>query len=354
MTTFTEERFRPIAVGPRILARELCRSEAPRNRHDSPEFHDVFATLQHWNPDVTQGYAYKPSPHLGSLPGRDLNVCDQAMSGRLGSYRSAQRRSRTKLGLGAVGTATLFDQPVRTLERANPLNCIWLLIQKDGSMNAMKTPLGSLAATVAIILPCAASGAMYKWVDEQGITNYSNKAPADRRAVKLNEQNSLVNTIRFPERKGAASPARVERPEDEPFGAGRSPAAEEAAAREAFRRWREQCIAQRRVDCDDPYAAESFYPGYIIGSPPGSMRLAPGSYRPTPRLEVGGGGVVGPFFKPPIGGGPVAGPGAYGIGGGYNQITPRDGVVVGPGSGGIGAQHYPVPQTSGSRGMVRR
>ena len=60
MTTFTEEKFRPIAVGPRILARELCRSEAPRNRHDSPEFDDMFATLQHWNPDVTQGYAYKP------------------------------------------------------------------------------------------------------------------------------------------------------------------------------------------------------------------------------------------------------------------------------------------------------
>ena len=84
-------------------------------------------------------------------------------------------------------------------------------------MNAMKTPLGSLAATVAFILPCAASGAMYKWVDEQGITNYSNKAPADRRAVKLDEQKSLVNTIRFPERKGAASPARVEPLEDEPF-----------------------------------------------------------------------------------------------------------------------------------------
>jgi hypothetical protein len=222
-------------------------------------------------------------------------------------------------------------------------------------MNAINIPLGSLAATVAFILPCAAWGAIYKWVDEQGTTNYSNKAPVDRRAVKLDEQNSLVNTIRFPVRS-TASPARVERLEDDPYRIRRSPAAEEAAAREAFRRWREQCIAQRRVDCDDPYPAELYDPGYIIGYPPGSrqMRLAPGSYRQTPRLEVGGSGMVGPFFRPPIGGGPVAGPGAYGIGGGYNQITPRDGVVVGPGSGGIGAQHYPVPQRSGSGGMVRR
>jgi hypothetical protein len=223
-------------------------------------------------------------------------------------------------------------------------------------MNAMTIDLRPLAATVAFILPCAASGAIYKWVDQQGTTNYSNKAPADRRAVKLDEQNSLVNTIRFPERKGAASPSRTERLEDETLRGRRSQAAEEAAAREAFRRWRDQCIAQRRVDCDDPYPAEFFDPGYIIGYPPSvrPMRLAPGSYRPTPLLEVGGGGVVGPFFRPPIGGGPVAGPGAYGIGAGYNQITPRDGVVVGPGSGGIGAQHYPVPQRSGSGGMVRR
>jgi hypothetical protein len=222
-------------------------------------------------------------------------------------------------------------------------------------MNTTKLPLGSLAATVAFVIPCAAFGAMYKWVDDQGTTNYSNKAPADRRAVRLDEQNSLVNTIRFLPARSTPSPARVERVEEDSLRARRSPAADEAAAREAFRRWREHCIAQRRVDCDDPYPAEIFDRGYIIGFPGASpIGFAPGNYRPTPRLEIGGGGVVGPFFRPPIGGGPVAGPGAYGIGAGYGQITPRDGVVVGPGSAGIGAQHYPVPQRSGSGGVVRR
>jgi hypothetical protein len=222
-------------------------------------------------------------------------------------------------------------------------------------MNDIKFPMKACIAIAALLLSSTASAAMYKWVDEQGVTNYSNKAPSDRRVLKLDEQNTRVNTIRFPT-PNTAAPARAERLEEESLPVRRSSVAEEAAAREAFRRWRERCIAQRRVDCDDPYAAEIYDPGYILAYPSsaGAIRLAPGSYRPTPRLDIGGGGVVGPYYRSPAVGSPAAGAGAYGIGGGYNRASPG-GVVVGPGSTGIGGQYYPVPPRGrGTPGRLAR
>jgi hypothetical protein len=206
----------------------------------------------------------------------------------------------------------------------------------------------ALAALLA--LAPAVPAEIYKWVDEKGVVNYSNTSPENRKSVKLEDEQGRVSTIEAYDysRDGAAKGAqalqeRVARLEQEVARGRQMAAADDAAAQEAHRQWREQCFAQRRVDCDDPYA-ESFVPGYAV---PGVVvapvrRPVAGAYRPTGRIAVGVGGVVGPYFKPPRGGIAV-GPGPYGIGSGYQRAAPG-GVVLGPGPYGIGAAYYPVEE----------
>ncbi|MGH7644442.1 MAG: DUF4124 domain-containing protein [Gemmatimonadales bacterium] len=208
-----------------------------------------------------------------------------------------------------------------------------------------------LAALAVAVLASPAGADTYKWVDEKGVVNYSNTPPVNRKSVKLDDEQGRVSTIEAYDysRGGAAKreqalQERVARLEREVARGRQTAALDAAAAAEAYRAWREQCFAERRVDCDDPYAA-SFDPGYAYPSPGVAVvpaRRVPGAYRPTGRIAVGAGGVVGPYFKPPLGGIAV-GPGPYGIGAGYHRAAPG-GVVVGPGPYGIGAAYYPVPE----------
>jgi hypothetical protein len=209
-------------------------------------------------------------------------------------------------------------------------------------------------ATLAALLALAplVHAETYKWVDEKGVVNYSNTPPTNAKSVKLDEEQGRVSTIETYDysRGGAgtrekALQERVARLEQEVAYGRQAAAMEERAAAEAYRQWRERCLAQRRVDCDDPYAG-AYDPGYVYPSPvfvgPGPTRRVPGMYRPTPRFAVGGGGVVGPYFKPPPGGIAV-GPGPYGIGAGLVRAPPG-GVVVGPGPAGVGSAYYPVQE----------
>jgi uncharacterized protein DUF4124 len=118
---------------------------------------------------------------------------------------------------------------------------------------------GVLAALLAVI---PAHAQVYKWVDEQGVTNYSSEPPADRkggpkpaivtdrisvyapepgiqraiRAVSLGKDRILSDRIDSLEREQAAERQASE------FAA----AAEARAAQAAYA----QCQADRRVDCD--------------------------------------------------------------------------------------------------------
>jgi len=208
-----------------------------------------------------------------------------------------------------------------------------------------------VALAALLVLAPTVRAEVYKWVDEKGVVNYSNTPPENRKSVKLDEEQGRVSTIEAYDysRDGAgkrekALQERVARLEQEVARGRQTAALDAAAAAEAYRVWREQCFAQRRVDCDDPYAA-AYDPGYVYPYPGVAVvpaRRVPGMYRPTPKIAVGAGGVVGPYFKPPIGGIAV-GPGPYGIGGGYHRAPPG-GVVLGPGPYGIGAAFYPVPE----------
>jgi hypothetical protein len=216
-----------------------------------------------------------------------------------------------------------------------------------------------LAALVsAVMLAGVAHAQVYKWVDDKGVVNYSNSPPPKGKGVvKLDEDR--VTTIHAPEARrdesaAAADPAlrrRVDELEREAASQRQSAAQQEAAAAGAQRRWIEQCRAERRVDCDDPGRGDAIDPGYGYAYPPafGGQRPqrpgpAPFAYQPTPHVVQGGGGVVGPYLRPPPGG-VVVGPGPYGIGAGYNRASPG-GVVLAPGPGGVGAQYVPVPESA--------
>jgi len=218
-----------------------------------------------------------------------------------------------------------------------------------------------VALAALLVLAPTVRAEVYKWVDEKGVVNYSNTPPEKRQHTILDEENGRVSTIEsYDYSRDAAAvrerslKERVDRLEQEAHRTRQTAAAHEAAAEEAYRRWREQCIAQRRVDCDDPYPA--FHdPGYVVApqvrpSMRPHLRPGPGMYRPTPAVAVGAGGVVGQYYRSPAGG-ILVGAGAYGIGAGYRH-APSRGVVVGPGPGGAGAQYYPVPD-SGHPGLQR-
>jgi hypothetical protein len=184
------------------------------------------------------------------------------------------------------------------------------------------------AATLA--LAQAAYAQVYKWVDEKGVVNYSSTPPEKRKSTRLDEESGRLSTVEsynyarnLPSPRERALQDRVDRFEQEAARNRQTAAQQEAAAQQAQLQWREACIAQRRVDCDDPYATpydQGFVP-YPVVRPGQSLpsRPAPGTYRPTPDFAVGGGGVVGPYLRPPRSG-VVVGPGPTGS---ARDSTPR-------------------------------
>lgn len=224
---------------------------------------------------------------------------------------------------------------------------------RNSSMSIRRARLVALGIVLAS--PLVALAQVYKWTDDKGVVNYSSTPPDNRKSQKLDEDKGRVSTIEAQDfsktdaaRKEQALKERVDRLEQDAQRNRQTATAQEFAAVEAQRQWRERCIADRRTDCDDPYAAGGYDPGYYTpygvrpGVRPLPQRPGPGQFRPTPDVAVGGGGVVGPYLKPPPSG-IVVGPGTAGVGAGYGAAPPG-GVVITPGPAGVGAQYRPVPE----------
>src|SRR5262245_8762380 len=173
----------------------------------------------------------------------------------------------------------------------------------------------------ALVAAPAAYAQVYKWTDDKGVVNYSSTPPDNRKSQKLDEDKGRVSTIEAQDLSKAEAASReralrnrVDRLEQEAERNRQTAAAQDVANAEAFRQWRERCISERRTDCDNPnptYYDPGYYQPWVRpGVGPVPQRPGPGQYRPTGDIAVGGGGVVGPYSKPP-----------------------PSGVVVGPGSG---------------------
>jgi len=148
------------------------------------------------------------------------------------------------------------------------------------------------AGFAVVLLSRASATEIYKWVDENGITNYSNVAPPNRASKTLDEDAGRVSTVEAPGRTRNDSAQgdralrdQLDRVEQELARSRQMANQQDLAGSDAYTRWREECIAQRRTDCDNPY--ETVYaPSYIGPSPP---------LRPRPPLRP-----IGPTPTPPI------------------------------------------------------
>lgn len=144
-----------------------------------------------------------------------------------------------------------------------------------------------LAAVLLTAFPAFAQ--VYKWVDEKGVVNYSSEAPANGKATQLDPKSSRLSIIGTGEAQktvlASADSAlseklnRIERKLDaERYARSVSDAQTQAAADS----WYQQCLRDRRVDCDyagmDPYDGYWPYYGAVVAARP--FRQRPFTHHP--------------------------------------------------------------------------
>ena len=126
----------------------------------------------------------------------------------------------------------------------------------------MRAVIQSLIFVAAVCAIAPASAELYKWVDERGVTNYSNDPPpAAATANKLARVNNTISVYTPDAGFMQAVKALRERnikeltePEPQRAAVGRI-----AVQQSGY----EQCVQSGRLGCDDLYAT---HPGYLPGA----------------------------------------------------------------------------------------
>lgn len=122
----------------------------------------------------------------------------------------------------------------------------------------------SLMWGLLLLIAGSAHGQIYKWVDEHGVVNYSADPPQGRQSQKVDPNAARVTVVPAAPRSpgsgagGAESGLRerVTRLEGDLEAERARRTAGQPTEEERLARAREQCLAQRRVDCDtNPYGA---------------------------------------------------------------------------------------------------
>ena len=176
----------------------------------------------------------------------------------------------------------------------------------------------SLLLLAALVCVSPVKAEVFKWVDESGVTHYSDRSPTVKSAEVVPERISVYKPDAALIR--AMSAPRVDRRLENRINAlerqlqqerlyrQQAALSEEQAMKAAY----EQCLAERRVDCNE----RNLYPGYaaapiVIARPHRAPRpVVP--LRPTRGLTAGN--VIGPGIMP----GNFNGPGAITAG---NVVT---------------------------------
>jgi hypothetical protein len=171
---------------------------------------------------------------------------------------------------------------------------------KKAGMRLFNARLALLLVLAAALAPAQAED-VYKWVDAKGVTNYSSAPPADAKpGSKLDlvtQRVSVYTPDAAAQRAAAPAHAHADRALDDRIERleraleAERQARQYAAAADAPRAAQatyEQCLAQRRVDCDD-------YGGYLPYAPVviASVRRRPSAFVPTlPLTGVTAGNVI--------------------------------------------------------------
>lgn len=121
----------------------------------------------------------------------------------------------------------------------------------------MPNPLIWFAAAVVAAAPAAAGADVYKWTDERGVASYGERPPSRARNVtRLTMEAGNVSIIPVPRPRAVASPQPGGESAPEARAgllSGSGPIGADDSTR--VESWRKQCLAERRVDCDNPTAA---------------------------------------------------------------------------------------------------
>jgi len=162
----------------------------------------------------------------------------------------------------------------------------------------MRSPTPLIAA-FALVLAWSSSvpAEVYKWVDEKGVTNYSSAPPKTAKARKIDLQAASLSVYEapLPQRAAraldAAMRAKIERLENELLAERRARQTRQASARAESDRLQlayEQCLRDRRVDCDlvrdGLPATDYFTPYYAVAAP---FVVAARPFLPPRRMRAG-------------------------------------------------------------------
>ena len=119
-------------------------------------------------------------------------------------------------------------------------------------------PIAAIAVCTAMLVAPASAADVFKWVDANGVTHYSDSVPEGQTANKMPPGLSKLTVI--PSAKFVAPPATVSRSVEQrltaPSVPDRTPRITEA---EQLAEWRAQCIEDRFVDCNDRRALYARY-----------------------------------------------------------------------------------------------
>ena len=142
--------------------------------------------------------------------------------------------------------------------------------------------LPGLLIVAAAWVSTPVSAEVYKWIDKDGVVNYSSTPPKSIPAKTVNQDQisivPLAPPLRASNPREQALRLKVDRLEQEldrerRYDQGSTVVPYSERQDEAFRRWQEQCRTERRVDCDrDTYFRGGAYGAY------GSYGSSYGSY----------------------------------------------------------------------------
>jgi hypothetical protein len=145
---------------------------------------------------------------------------------------------------------------------------------RKGIMMRLVLLLWLLAAGLAT---APAFAQVYRWTDERGSVNYGSKPPPNARNVSvMREDEGRVSTVpgvppelvsSQQERADQRRIDRLERDLDAQRRANRAQSGSAGGSSLEYQAWREQCLAERRVDCDDPNRGWVNSPGWVPGYP---------------------------------------------------------------------------------------
>src|SRR5712692_6750694 len=125
-------------------------------------------------------------------------------------------------------------------------------------------------AVVLLLVARSLCAETYKWVDERGVTNYSSSPPANGKLAKKAQVVEEHLSVYTPD-PGLLRAIQVRPPMSAPMPYGSAGAYAPQQYAVATQAMYDDCLAQRRVDCNGasyPYGGYGYFPYIVVLAAP--------------------------------------------------------------------------------------